>query len=438
MKDNENIEQKSQEIENNKDKDEFITSEAPPGRIVEVPKENILNEISFKEYEIKGNNNILYDLKIFRNEKSISFHLRGKSVFDKIYKKELTLEEFFNLNKFFRQYLSLEDLFDDFFKNLKNTEISIPEITENNNILKLILIIEVRGNKEEIPFTLEKNMTENEMLIFNLNEYIKEIELQKKSNEKILKEFKEIKSKLDKSNNLNKIFFSSFIILLFCFLFKIVIKNPIKNEIDIIKNDVQNIKIFNNEINKIIAKRNFKSKIIRYRELDFIEDKIQKKYNKKIIKYELLFRASRDGFSSRDFQKKCNGKTDTITFVKTGNNNRFGGFTKLAFNDPERLSFKEDFTFSVDNYEIYNYQQNKGYYNKKYSYGNFNIEGPYFEGSYGFIIGENSNINRVSQDYSKVFTKNKNYNYNNNEMVYYNEGPYFIVKDYEIFKIYLE
>ena len=37
--------------------------------------------------------------------------------------------------------------------------------------------MEIRGKKEEIPFTLEQNQSESVNLIFNLTEHIKEIEL---------------------------------------------------------------------------------------------------------------------------------------------------------------------------------------------------------------------------------------------------------------------
>ena len=175
MIDNYQNKQDNREIEISKD--EFITKEFPPGKILEISNETKNKEISLIEYEIQGINNKLYDLKIFKNPNSISFHLKGKSILDKIYKKEISLEEFYNINRFFRQYLSIEDLFNNLFINLQNSELSISEISENNNKIKLILLMEIRGKKEEIPFTLEQNQSESENLIFNLTEHIKEIEL---------------------------------------------------------------------------------------------------------------------------------------------------------------------------------------------------------------------------------------------------------------------
>ena len=430
--------------ENEISKDEFVTSEYPPGKILEIPQEKKEKEISFKEYEIKGNNNIIYDLKIFKNQNSISFHIKGKSFFNKIFKKEITLEEFYNLNRFFRQYLSLEDLFDILFKNLKISEISISEISENNNKLKLILIIEIRGKKEEIPIILEQNQSESENLIFNLSEHIREVELQKKSNENVLKEFKIIKEKLNKLNYANKLFFNLIKIFLFFFSIQIIIRSPnkpmkpIKNEIDNIKDDIEKLKLFNKEIEQKLGKKlekklekfDIKSRIVSYGDLDFVEEELQRQYKKNIVKYELLFRASRDGFRMNDFQNKCNGRTLTITIVKTKNNRRFGGFTKYAHNSSSRLTNKDDFTFSLDNRNIYYYEENNNYngnYNNNYN-NNGNVL--FFRGRYGFTICENSNSYRNSQDYSN------SYSYNNINSL--SGNTYFLIEDYEVFTIHFE
>ena len=240
MIDNYQNKQDNREIEISKD--EFITKEFPPGKILEISNETKNKEISLIEYEIQGINNKLYDLKIFKNPNSISFHLKGKSILDKIYKKEISLEEFYNINRFFRQYLSIEDLFNNLFINLQNSELSISEISENNNKIKLILLMEIRGKKEEIPFTLEQNQSESENLIFNLTEHIKEIELQKKSNENVIKEFSEIKEKLGK---FNKYILQVIALILFFFL-----KKNNTKEIEYLKIETENLKINNKELKK--------------------------------------------------------------------------------------------------------------------------------------------------------------------------------------------
>ena len=45
----------------------------------------------------------------------------------------------------------------------------------------------------------------------------------------------------------------------------------------------------------------------------------------------LLYRATRDGFNSLAFHSKCDGKSNTVTIVKTDSNCVFGGFTSAAW-----------------------------------------------------------------------------------------------------------
>jgi hypothetical protein len=49
-------------------------------------------------------------------------------------------------------------------------------------------------------------------------------------------------------------------------------------------------------------------------------------------KWELKYRASRDGFKSTDFHTKCNGIANTFTVIKTTSGNIFSGFTEKAWN----------------------------------------------------------------------------------------------------------
>ena len=46
---------------------------------------------------------------------------------------------------------------------------------------------------------------------------------------------------------------------------------------------------------------------------------------------KLIYRASVDGFESKSFHSKCDGKENTVTIVKTNLNFVFGGFTKTKW-----------------------------------------------------------------------------------------------------------
>ena len=90
------------------------------------------------------------------------------------YKIELTLEEFYKLNTIFRKYISVEELFTLYFKTLKENEIIINKQDKN---IKLALVIEFRGQKEEIALILKPEHIQYEDAIINLYEKIKNLEL---------------------------------------------------------------------------------------------------------------------------------------------------------------------------------------------------------------------------------------------------------------------
>jgi hypothetical protein len=69
-------------------------------------------------------------------------------------------------------------------------------------------------------------------------------------------------------------------------------------------------------------------------------------------KWELKYRASRDGFKASDFHSHCDGIANTLTVIKTKNGNIFGGFTEQKWHS--RGAFVTDpnaFLFSLVNKE---------------------------------------------------------------------------------------
>ena len=75
-------------------------------------------------------------------------------------------------------------------------------------------------------------------------------------------------------------------------------------------------------------------------------------------KWELLYRATRDGFSAANFHKRCDNKSKTLTIIKSTNGNIFGGYTDKAwtsgnqfYSDPNAFLFslvnKDDKPFKV-------------------------------------------------------------------------------------------
>ena len=98
--------------------------------------------------------------------------------------------------------------------------------------------------------------------------------------------------------------------------------------------------------------------------------------------FELLYRATSDGWECRDFMNKCLGKSDTITIIQTVTNNVFAGFVSIEWPDdtawhPDPQSF------------IMLIRSNKGY--KPETFKTVNSSYPYVvyhDATYMFIIGD--------------------------------------------------
>ncbi len=70
------------------------------------------------------------------------------------------------------------------------------------------------------------------------------------------------------------------------------------------------------------------------------------------LKWELKYRASRDGFSSSDFHSHCDGIPNTLTVIKAKSGNIFGGFTEQAWHsDDDFVADPKAFIFSLLNKE---------------------------------------------------------------------------------------
>ena len=360
-----------------------ITLGAPPVR----NSEDYPNII----YKIKGKDNNGYNIKITQSEKYIIFIINEiNDILNIKYKKELTLEEFHNINRIFRQYISLEELFNLYFKSLKEEEIIVEKL---NKEMKLSLLIDFRGQKEEIIFMLKPENIHINDVIINLNEKIKDMELS--TNKKI----KELEEKLNQKD--------------------IIINNLIER-IDLLEKNLNNAKEIKRKIDSVIIKDD---------ELNLIESGIKHNFNKEIKNYELLIRGSRDGFESKDFQNKCFNHNFTVCFIETTDGKRFGGFTEETWeNIRTPKKGPESFIFSLDKKEIY-YRKNDNC--GIYCYPNKSKHFIAFGNGHDFQLYDKCNMNDESYDKSgcSYDTKGNKYSLAGKE--------YFCVKDYEVFKINL-
>ena len=445
---------------------------------------------NLKTYQLKGKDNQFYNLQIYQKEKSIIINAKIVDDFiGMIYSKSFTIEELYNLNNFFRQYLSIEELLNFFFKNLKEKEITI---AKNFDTIKISFLVLSRNKKEEVNLLLNEEKMEMKSIVHKLCEKIKDME-------KIYKEKEEQKRKKENSKSILTKLMESKLLSLFNFVFffminlatiiylnkkekdfnhlkseiiemklfgkalkfvvkevnrkfnKIIdknsndinkeinaIKNNVLNNINDLKNDIKEIKESNNIIldnnigilknesliNEDIEKNSIEYFINKYNAFNLIKEGIKKKKEATIKNYNLIFRASRDGFKADDFHKKCDWRRNTVTFILTTTGNIFGGFTDVSWdNESDAKEGSNGFIFSLNNWEIY-YN-----INVKFNIRCIKEYGPIF-GNFDLAISDNCNKNKsYINPYAYDFNEKNNF---------LEENKYFFVKDYEIYQLELE
>ena len=149
--------------------------------------------------------------------------------------------------------------------------------------------------------------------------------------------------------------------------------NNVNNYLNLfIKNDITFPFINNNVQNKIIDlpisnNSNFllsyfspyeESTIMDIADVNFLVNLISSKFNRKIKKLYLCYRASKDGDLAENFHAKCEYIKNIIIIIKTKNNKKFGGFSTESWETNTEIPIykkdKDAFIFSLDNYNYFN------------------------------------------------------------------------------------
>ena len=344
------------------------------------------NTNNFLLYQIIKDDSILYSIKISKLNDEIELLITEKSSLSSTYKVSLNAENFHELNKFFRQFDTVEEIF-EYFNDLEDISDNTTILTEKKFAklnIKLPSISKSKGNNNfsiQIP---KIELKENDLIV-KLCEQVKKIDILETK----------IKFLLCCSGKNEKDFES------FGKYLKICEKNI--NDSDL-------------EDSKIICKEDF----------SLVLEGINKNLKKSIKKVKLLYRASRDGDKSSKFHSKCDGKQNTVTFVKTRNGRKFGGFAHSSWNQNGSwiIDYKF-FVFSLNNYECYYYNGNGNMILGSSSYGPYFGAGPDLYLNNGCMSSANSSTNQSSFDY-----KGKSYALNGTSG--------FQVEDYEVYELTLE
>lgn len=269
------------------------------------------NEIKFsisESFTIKGNNENNIRLKISYNEKIIFFEAEEENVFPKQeFNLYQSLEQLTKIDRYFRQFDELKEVF-EFIKTI---------ISKNN--LSVV--------KEENRMKLKlSNPLINKDIIINLTLKAKDIK-------------SEVESLIPYITSLNK-------------------------KIDSLENQIKDMKIeFDNKLKDMKAeldeiKNKFENKIPNlFQGSQIIDDNdkniIMSWFDKKIISTELLLNAEINDNFLQAFFSKCINRKNTMIFIRTTDNLRFGGFTSVIWPTNGNSSDKESFVFSLTNRQKY-------------------------------------------------------------------------------------
>ena len=166
---------------------------------------------------------------------------------------------------------------------------------------------------------------------------------------------------------------------------------------------------------RINDSNNIDSKIItRKEELDFITNRLKQiwYFNKYNISYELIFRGTRDGRTSKIFHQKCDGTPKTITLIKTEKGLIFGGYIEKEWKSSGGWIYDDEncFIFSLDLHKIYNPVKGKD----KYFFGNdfgpnfwvFGLENDLFEKKNSYNICKKDDANKCFIYFEKDYEIN--------------------------------
>ena len=297
---------------------------------------------------------------------------------EKEFEEKFSLDKIKTISKYFLICESTIDVISSIEPNLKQTN-----IIEENNELKLIISLNHPLCKEAIFIIPEK------IKLFNQSELYYIISELRKNNQNQQDIIKNLQNSV----------------------------NYLTEKVNILENEINELKKINSETQDYID-----SKIIQkdYEKVKAIKNWIDP-YNNK-IKFELLFRKSRDGSSCQTFHQYCDNKGPTLTLVETTKGYKFGGYTPFSFQSEKGYSPKDDnktFIFSLN--------LMKQFFRLK--------EEPlvFFTSSFGPCFGNGGSDFYIKNDLNKGCTINNSF-LKNSELTN-GEGGNFDVLELEIFKV---
>lgn len=166
------------------------------------------------------------------------------------------------------------------------------------------------------------------------------------------------------------------------------------------------------------------SKLASIDDMETIVDWISPKRN---FTLELLYRASRDGYSSENFHKKCDNKSPTLTLIKSKKAEQvFGGYTKQPWNKSNMpAACKDTFVFSVTKKQKFEILDDENAIFRS------SVAGPVFGNGDIFIC---SDCNKKAESYSNLGVGFEAQNMDDSA-VFFADEQFFLVDNVEVFQV---
>ena len=209
----------------------------------------------------------------------------------------------------------------------------------------------------------------------------------------------------------------------------------LKEELEIIKKEKNNLNIRNEEIIKNekikYAKESFEgSVILNEEEKILLSEWVDPK---KVLKFNLVFSTQKDGSSANAFHMHCDGVSPTITIVMDTNGNKFGGYTTSSWAQPSPGSgYARDtdaFVFNLSKKLKYIQPDKYGQYSIYRSVAN----GPTF--GYSFTLKIDNNCTNNSSSNTKA---TQDYKTDNKNLINSTGNSSFQVSYYEVYRVVSE
>ena len=332
---------------------------------------------------------------------SIYFELIDLQSFPNIiYRNIFNFTQLQTLNLWFKQFSSIEKVIKMLNKMIQSNNFKIKNNSNNQNNSKTIYFVNLLDEEDCILIELKKIEQNQNDIIQTLLKTVKDLKeenscLEKKMDEKIESMNKKI-IQIEKENN--------------------SLKLKVEDLIQKMDKFTQN----NNKLNENCSLLNNSLLINEIEEERLINSWISPN---KSIKYNLLYRATKDGDKLSDFHRLCDEKGPTLVIGKTPGGYVFGGFTKIKWKSLKKGEYFLDpdaFVFSLNQKRKFNiYNNNKVGLNR----------------NYGPIFGNGSNSLQIEDNIlsNKNHWSNPNGSYGKNLNL--TEGNRFSIIELEVFLV---